>query len=191
MDLNLRVIAQGCGIADGMRCTDTSAVERQDKDLAADQPADDTLAIEAPTQAPTSNTGSTIARANKAASNVLQKRSQESAVFLCYHDDSDRLNDLEALRCCTGRVKRGLPKRFMQMVVSLDKAADVDDGFYGSIGLQAKLETPGCSDKVLLLKEVAAKAFSTLQEGSCTFECTFESLQREVKEVQARNAPPE
>ena len=73
-----------------------------------------------------------------------------------------------------------MPKEFMRMLVSLDKAADIDDG---SIALQYKLETPGCSDKVMLLKEVATKAFLTLQEGSYTFECTFESLQREVKEV--------
>ena len=65
----------------------------------------------------------------------------------------------------------------MRMCYSLSRCEEEN------VPSQAKLQTPGCSDKVILLKEAAAKAFETLQEGSCTFECTFESLQREVKEV--------
>ncbi len=53
------LIAQGSGIADGVKCTETPAGQLESKEPAADEPAENTLAIEAPTQAPQSKTGIT------------------------------------------------------------------------------------------------------------------------------------
>ena len=51
MVLKLRLVAQGSGIADGLKRTETLANKWEVKDFAADEPADNILASEAPTQA--------------------------------------------------------------------------------------------------------------------------------------------